>query len=203
MARKYKRRIKNFFIKESFQGKIILAFFLAVTIGCLFFITIFGFFSADTMTISYENSDLKFGQTPMMLLQNAIAANWIFLIICGTLLVIVAIIGSHRIAGPLYRFEKTLDSMMAKDLGDTIHLRGKDEGKDLAEKINLFNKALSEDIKMLNRRCSAVNDLINQYNSLSSSKLSIDEMNSICNAIKSNNDKIKQIVAAYQLADDR
>jgi methyl-accepting chemotaxis protein len=201
MAQQYKRRLRNFFIKKNFQGKIILALFLAVTLGCLIFIVIFGIFSADTMTISYENSDLKMGKTPAMLFKNALAANWIFLIICGTLLVIAAIIGTHRIAGPIYRFEKALDSMVEKDLSDKVYLRGKDEGKELAQKINIFNTTLSEDIKQLNRRSRAINDLINQYYSLHC--LSPEEIDSIYKAIKNNNDKIKNILVTYQLADDQ
>ncbi|MEE4242992.1 MAG: hypothetical protein V2I36_16135 [Desulfopila sp.] len=202
MAQTYKRRAKNFFIKKNFQGKIILAVFLAVTIGCLFFITVFGLFSADTMTISYENNDLHMGSTPIMLLKNALAANWIFLIVCATLLVIAALIGTHRIAGPIFRFEKTLDSMGKKDLSQKIHLRDKDEGKELAAKINAFNTSLSLEIRELNRRSRAINDLLNQYSSLKGPSLSKEDMDSICNAIRNNNAKIQNILGTYTLADD-
>ncbi len=202
MAQIYKRRARNFFIKKNFQGKIVLAVFLAVLIGCLIFIVVFGLFSADTMTISYENNDLRMGSTPAMLLKNALAANWIFVVVCGTLLVAAALIGTHRIAGPIFRFEQTLDSMTGKDLSQGIHLRDKDEGKDLALKINTFNKGLSGEIRELNRRSKAINDLLNQYSSLKESSLSKEDMDSIYNAIKSNNSKIQNILDAYTLADD-
>ena len=202
MAQIYKRRAKNFFIKKNFQGKIVLAVFLAVIIGCLIFIVVFGLFSANTMTISYENNDLRMGSTPAMLLKNALAANWVFLVICGTLLVAAALIGTHRIAGPIYRFEQTLDSMTSKDLSKSIHLRGKDEGKELALKINAFNSVLSSEIRELNRRSKAINDLLNQYSSLKGTSLSKEDTDSICNAIKSNNTKIQNILDAYTLADD-
>lgn len=202
MAQIYKRRARNFFIKKNFQGKIVLAVFLAVLSGCLIFIVVFGLFSADTMTISYENNDLRMGSTPAMLLKNALAANWIFVVVCGTLLVAAALIGTHRIAGPIFRFEQTLDSMTGKDLSQSIHLRDKDEGKDLALKINTFNKGLSGEIRELNRRSKAINDLLNQYSSLKESSLSKEDMDSIYNAIKSNNSKIQNILDAYTLADD-
>ncbi len=202
MAYHHKRRARNFFLKKNFQGKIILAVFLAVTLSCLFYIVIFGFFSADTMTISYKNNDLQMGQTPSMLFKNALAANWIFLLTCGTLLVIAAIIGTHRIAGPLFRFERTMDNMNQRNLNDSIILREKDEGKELAAKINSFNSLLSEDISSLRRHSRAINDLLSQYTALSSAKLSEEEISSICQAIKTNNDKISNCLDAYILADD-
>jgi methyl-accepting chemotaxis protein len=202
MAQIHKRRTKNFFIKKNFQGKMVLAVFLAVIIGCLIFIVVFGLFSADTMTISYENNDLRMGSTPAMLLKNALAANWIFLVICGTLLVAAALIGTHRIAGPIFRFEQTLDSMTSKDLSKSIHLRDKDEGKDLALKINTFNSALSNEVRQLKRSSRAINDLLNQYSALKGPSLSKEDMDSICGAIKSNNRKIQNILDAYTLADD-
>ncbi len=202
MAEKHKRRTRNFFIKKDFQGKIILAIFLAVTLSCLFFIVIFGFFSADTLTISYKNNQLHMGQTPAMLLKNALAANWLFLVICGTLLVLGAIIGTHRIAGPLFRFEKTLDSMIKKNLRDTIYLRGKDEGKDLAAKINDFNEVLSADIHSTQKHSRAIGNLLNQYNSINSSQISQEEIESICKAIQKNNDRIQVLLKSYQLVDE-
>jgi len=202
MPQPYQRRIKNFFIKRNLQGKVILAVFLAAVIGCLVFIVIFGVFSADTMTISYSNNDLQMGRTPVMLFKNAIAANWVFLVICGTLLVIASLIGTHRIAGPLYRFEKTLDNMNVRNLSDTIRLRGKDEGKDLALKINRFNAMLSRDVRELNRRSKAITDLVNHFDSLKHANLTPEEIDSLCQAIRNNNSKIKILLDDYQPADD-
>ncbi len=202
MTQKYVRKKRNFFIKKDFQGRIILAVFLAVIISCLFFIVIFALFSADTLTISYENNELQMGQTPSMLFKNALAANWLFLVTSGTLLVIAAIIWTHRIAGPLFRFEKTLDSMNRRNLGDTIHLRGKDEGKDLATKINTFNHSLSEDLRAVKKHTSAINDLVIQYSSIDSTTYHKEDIDSICKAIQNNNDKLRALLKPYQLADD-
>ncbi len=202
MAQHYKRKIRNFFIKKDFQGKIVLSIFLAVIIGCMFFIVLFGLFSADSMTISYENNQLQMGQTPAMLFRNALAANWVFLVICGSLLVFAALIGTHRIAGPLFRLEKALDNMVMKDLSDIIHLRGKDEAKDLAAKINAFNAVLSEDLGKMRKHSRAVSDLLNRYCSIDSSQYSLEDIDSICNAIQKNNDKILELLKSYQLADD-
>jgi methyl-accepting chemotaxis protein len=202
MNRDYQRKNRNFFINKDLQGKMILSIFVAVLGSCLVFILLFGLFSADTMTIIYSDNSLQMGQTPIMLLKKAIAANWVFLIIGGTLLVILAMIGTHRIAGPLFRFEKALDNMERGNLNDTIHLRSKDEGKDLAHKINNFNKLLSEKILDINKHSMAVNDLINQLQVNETAKTNPEEIELICQAIQRNNNKIREIGEFFILTDE-
>ncbi len=202
MKRDYQRKKKNFFIKKDFQGKMILAVFMAVFLGCLCFILLFGFFSSDTMTISYSNNTLQMGQTPIILLKKAVAANWVFLIIGGTLLVILAMVGTHRIAGPLYRFEKALDNMSQGKLNDIIHLRTRDEGKDLAQKINVFNQVLSEKIAEIGKHSLAVSDLMNQLQAGDAGKLSPEELELICQSITKNNKKILESTEFFILVDE-
>ena len=54
---------------------------------------------------------------------------------------LITIFLSHRIAGPLYRFQKSLVEMAQKNLTVRIHLRKHDEAKFIAES---FNQALGE-----------------------------------------------------------
>jgi methyl-accepting chemotaxis protein len=201
MSRDYQRKNRNFFIKKDLQGKMILAIFVSVLGGCLIFILLFGLFSADTMTISYSNNSLQMGQTPIMLLKKAIAANWVLIVIGGTLLVILAMIGTHRIAGPLFRLEKALDNMERGNLNDSIHLRSTDEGKDLANKINNFNKILSERIGDITKHSTAVHDLLIQLQANETAKLRPEEIESISRAIEKNNNKIREIVRFFTLTD--
>ena len=202
MNRDYQRKNRNFLIKKDLQGKMILAIFVSVLGSCLIFILLFGLFSADTMTIIYSNNTLQMGQTPIMLMKKAMAANWVFIVIGGTLLVILAMIGTHRIAGPLYRFEKALDNMERGNLNDIIHLRSTDEGKDLAHKINNFNKILSARIGDITKHSMAVNDLLSQIQANETAKLHPDEIESICGAIEKNNNKIREIVLSFTLTDE-
>ncbi len=132
MAKHYKR--KNFFIKKNFQGKLILGYFLFITGGGLFFLILLGAFSADTLTISYNNHDLQFGQTPLILLKKVLAAHWIFIASGAVFTIIVAMLITHRIAGPLFRFERALDNMLQKDLTDNVALRTKMRAKSWQKK---------------------------------------------------------------------
>lgn len=202
MAARYKRRTKNFFIKRDLQGKMVLAIFLSVIVGCLLFALLLGIFSADTMTISYTDNGVQVGRTPWMLLKSAVTANWIFLVIGGTFLVLASMIGTHRIAGPLFRFEKVLNIMAEGNLSDTIQLREKDEGKELAAKINDFNSTLSKQLRGIDRHTEAINDLLAQYDSLKVADADPDDAESIYRAIKRHNDKIRTRISFFTLSNE-
>lgn len=137
MTKNYKR--KTFFIKKDFQGKLLL--------GCCLFIT---------------GAGLLFN----ILLKQLPTANWIMVIIGGILLMVASSLLSHRIAGPMFRFESTLDNMKKGRLDITIHLRNKDEGKELAQKINEFNVQLSQSFRTIGQNSKAIQILLEQITAL-------------------------------------
>jgi methyl-accepting chemotaxis protein len=197
MVNRHKRHIKNFFINKNFQGKIALAIFLTVVVGCLIFLLLLALFSSDTTTISYSNNDIQVENTVWLLLKNALAANWIFLIIGSGVLTVLTMIGTHRIAGPIFRFEKALDNMAKGKISETITLRETDEGQLLAEKINYFNSVLSGKIHEINRNAEAVNNLLVQFDNLDATRISAEDATSICKAIKRHNDGIRAQVKFF------
>lgn len=200
MAKGYKRR--NFFIKKDFQGKLILSTFLFFSGGCLLFIVLMALFSADTLTISYSQNSLQFGQTPLMLIKQMLTANWLLLAIGGTVLVISSMFLSHRIAGPLYRFEKVLDSMNAGQLCEIVSLREKDEGKELAVKINHFNATLSRAVRTAHFSTTALDALLEQAESLNLPKEEKDALASLCWSMREHNRKIQTAFSIYQPKDE-
>jgi methyl-accepting chemotaxis protein len=139
----------NYFIDKEFQGRYIFNYFLLATIGSLLFIGIFSFFSSNTLTIIYDNYNLQLGLTPGILFKRILSAQWLFIILGGGLVVIVTLFLTHRIAGPFFRFEKALDGMIEGDISNKIILRRKDEGKELAQKINAFNYILGDKLSLM------------------------------------------------------
>lgn len=143
----FKRR--NYFINKEFQGRIIFNYFLLATIGSLIFISVFSFFSSNTLSISYADYRLQLGVTPGILFKKILSTQWLFIVFGGGMVIIVTLILSHRVAGPFFRFEKTLDQMIEGDISNKIFLRPKDEGKDLAQKINAFNFVLGDKLSLI------------------------------------------------------
>jgi len=201
MSNKHKRR--NFFIKKNFQGRLILGYFLFVTGGCLLFTLILAAFSADTLTIVYQNHDLQFGQTPLMLVKKLLAAQWVFVVLGGSLIVLAALFITHRMAGPVFRLERALDNMNSGNLNDTIHLRKKDEGKELASKINTFNHQLSQRIRLIDTHSKSIEELIRQYatgKNTSPGEAGVSEQ--LLEAIKTHNHAIQEVTGAFILTDE-
>lgn len=64
---------------------------------------------------------------------------WPAIAISISILAIISVYITHKLAGPIYRFEKTAKDVINGDLSVRIRLRKKDDLKDLA---NLFNQLL-------------------------------------------------------------
>ena len=94
--------------------------------------------------------------------------------------------------------------MLNKDLTDNVALRTKDEGKELALKINDFNQELSTTFKTLQAHSSAISTLLEQTHSKTSdvAGVELDELKGIFWSVEENNKKIRAICTAYTLRDE-
>lgn len=75
-------------------------------------------------------------------LQLVLLFNFCFLLLLLIGMAVYAIIQSHRVAGPVYRFKRALGQMLRRDYDWFLRLRNKDYLKDLAEHVNVVNEAL-------------------------------------------------------------
>jgi methyl-accepting chemotaxis protein len=200
MHNKYKRR--NFFIKKNFQGKLILGYFLFVLAGCLLFALLLAAFSADTLTVAYQNNDLQLGRTPEMLLKNTLAAFLIFMLAGGSLVVLFALFITHRMAGPMYRLEQTLDQMKQGNLTDTIRLRKKDAGKEIAAKLNDFNRQLSSQVQTIDSNAREIENLVSEYLQPGRQQTDQEAHRLLLKEIKARNQTILKVTTSFALADE-
>src|SRR6056297_3494848 len=120
-------RRKNYFIKKEFQTLFVLKFCLLVLLGVIVSTGLLFLFSQDTLTSSFEGSRLQIRSTGSAILPSVILTNLITLAVIALSSVGVTLFVSHRIAGPLYRFEKELKDIGKGDLTKKISLRKKDQ----------------------------------------------------------------------------
>ncbi len=196
----YKRR--NYFIKKNFQGKLILGYFLFMVAGCFVFAIMLTLLSANSMTVVYQNNDLQIGATPLMLLKQMITANWISIVVSSAIVVVGATFITHRLAGPMFRLERAVDNMIGGQLDDVIYLREKDEGKELAAKLNQFNQELSGNIGKIRKLSQNIEDLLTQFSSIDPARISPEDCVSIHNSIARQNQAVQEIAGTYQLLDE-
>lgn len=139
-ARPIKRR--NFFIKKDFQARFILRFSLLILIGSVISTGLLFYFSRGTLTSSFYKSRLVVQTTAEAILPAVLATNLITFIIISLASIAVCLFVSHKIAGPLFRFEKDIKSIGEGDLTLRIHLRQKDQLVDLVRELNTMTGGL-------------------------------------------------------------
>ena len=158
LAKNYLRRKRNYLINKDLQGRLGLKYLLITFVGTILLGLVFVASSSDNLTIRYDNNAIEVGNTPSILAQEFLQSGGLFLLVGGIFIIIVTIVLTHKIAGPLYRFEQTLKAMCGRNLAHKIHLRKGDEGQKLGSLINDFNRTLTEDITRLKETASKLDN---------------------------------------------
>ena len=94
---------------------------------------------------SFENSAVIFSRIRFYILVSTI----VLAIVGAVYTSYVFLYFSHRIAGPVMRFEKTFEQILAGNLRVSIVLREKDEFKETAENFNEMIEALRDRIRRI------------------------------------------------------
>lgn len=162
--KKFKR--KKVFIDKNFQVKFILKALLPV-VGAVILLSGMGlwqisylranfhFNSFNEMIIKISPHIEKIGnssQTLFDFLQNILILSSITLLVLMVIYVsVIFLYLSHRIAGPVFRFNESFDKLREGDLTEKIVLREKDEFKELAISYNSLSDFLQEKVKKIHK----------------------------------------------------
>jgi methyl-accepting chemotaxis protein len=167
-------------------------------VGSFFFTAIFSLLSANTLTISYKDYNLLIGKTPVILIKEILSAHWMFIVPGGIFVVIAAMFLTHRFAGPIFRFEKTLEEMIQGNFSIQIRLRTKDEAQELADMLNQFNSVFSSRL----REMSQLNELVSGHlAAMAGSRVNADAAEELDKAIAANI-KLKEVFQGFKLKND-
>ena len=139
-------RRRNYFIKKKFQVNFTVKFLIIILIEAFLAAGLFLYMSKGTLTTGYLGSELRIARTydfflPMLLLSNLIIVGISAVIGIGVLIFL-----SHRLAGPLYRFENILNSIKKGDLTQRFKLRENDQFAELANSINEHTDTLDKNM---------------------------------------------------------
>lgn len=199
MKRRWRRR--NYFIKKELQGRYIFNFFIFVIAGSILFSLIFSYLSFNTLTVVYKDYNLQIGKTPLILFKEILSAHWIFIFTIGISIVIISMFLTHRFAGPMYRFEKSVEEMINGNFNFEIRLRKRDEGKELAEKMNQLIDLISSRFKEMRY----IFDELNSKNALVTQLIKQQENKSVIPEIEkiiSLNGKLRDLLYSFKIKND-
>jgi len=140
----HKRRI--YFIKKNFQFKFILKFCAVIFIGAVISTGLLFLLSKGTLTSSFHESRLVITNTSLAILPAVIYTNLITLGLITLASIAVTLLVSHKLAGPMFRFEKDLEVIGKGDLTGTTRLRKRDQMTRFAESLNKMTVSLHDKI---------------------------------------------------------
>ena len=136
-------RRKNFLIKKRFQFSFLGSFIALLAVESILTVSLFLYLSRDTLTTGYIDSVLRVEQTRTFFLIPFALLTLIIVLGLAMTGMIVFVVLSHRLAGPFYRFEKTLQQVEGGDLTPRVQLRKNDQFTELEDALNRFVESLN------------------------------------------------------------
>lgn len=125
------RRRKKY-INPPFQNQFIFQFVALLVLGFVAFGFSLYFYSQQTLTTAFIHSKLRVMNTGQFLLPALILMMLVVTAVVSFILSIRLLLFSHRIAGPLYRLEKSAEAVGRGDLALKIKLRDGDQLQEVA-----------------------------------------------------------------------
>lgn len=142
---------RQYYINKGFQTRFILRFFLILVLGGVVTVGLTLVNTQDTLTSTYVDSKLVIQSTSLAIMPSVIFTVLITTGILCVVAVLVTLLASHKIAGPIYRFEKDIAQVAEGNLRHRIRIRKNDQFQELAVSLNRMIDGLS-------LRISAVKD---------------------------------------------
>lgn len=143
-ATRYKRR--KIYIKKEFQTRFIFRFILVLVAGGIISVCLTLFTTQGSLTSSFVNSRLVIQTTSLAILPSVIYTTLITLLVVGIIVTLVTLVVSHKIAGPMYRFETDIQRITSGDLKSRIHIRKGDQFQEMAAVLNTMVDSLNGEI---------------------------------------------------------
>ncbi len=173
----------HYFIKKDFQTKFILKFCLLLLAGIVISTGLIFLFSQDSLTSSFHDSKLVIENTALAILPTVIYTSLVTLGLLTIATIIFTLFISHRIAGPMFRFEKELREIGDGDLTKKVSLREKDQAVEMAECINDMTASLRSKIILIR---TGLEHILASAHKQNASKELIEELENLQKDISNN-----------------
>ncbi|WDP87407.1 MAG: hypothetical protein HUN05_21655 [Desulfobacter sp.] len=106
MARKKtEKKRSQHYINKGFQVRFMAQFILILLLGGIISVGLTLFNTKDSLTSTYVGSRLVIENTSLAILPSVVYTTLITTVLIGVLGGLVTLLVSHKIAGPMYRFE--------------------------------------------------------------------------------------------------
>lgn len=149
---------RKIFIKKKFQTDFSIKFLILIAVESVLAIGLFSYLSRGTVITGYSGSELIIAKTGDYFLPTLLLANLVVIGFTAAAGFVVMLLASHKIAGPLYRFEKSLEELGKGDLTHRFSLRSDDQLNELAEKMNELSTRLDGSVTSIQKGVSELKE---------------------------------------------
>ena len=194
----YKRR--NYFIDRAFQTEFVLKFCGLVILGSALFGILLYLFSKNALTTSFENSRLVIKSTSDYIFPGLLLGGLITAIITAISASIVVILMTHRIAGPMYRFEKYIKEVGSGKLCPDLRIRKKDQFQNMVDALNKMTDDLKLGLTEVNDVSSKLDKLIGELSDSSNMEILLrEDIKKIVNELKKDKQNLSKALGYFKI----
>jgi len=140
MLKKNPRR--QYFIDRSFQASFIFKFCIVVILSSIIIAGAIFLLSQGSTTVAIENTQVVVKKTADFI---APIVSWVLIIVTILSAIVVGLIClfvSHKIAGPLYRIKKEVETLADGNLKANFNIRSSDQLQELAKSLDKMVKSI-------------------------------------------------------------
>ncbi|MBU4590667.1 MAG: methyl-accepting chemotaxis protein [Candidatus Omnitrophica bacterium] len=195
---KYRRR--NYFINRGFQTEFILKFCGLVALSSVIFGVILYMMSSRTLTTTFENSRLVVKSTADYILPAILFGGTIVSLVTALAASIVVILMTHRVAGPIYRFEKYAQKVGNGELLPDLKIRKKDQFQNLVNAFNNMTQGLSVGLLKVVTVSEKLDGLIDELSDGSNREMLLkDDIKKVVSELKKDKQDLKKALSYFKI----
>lgn len=153
---------RNVFIKKAFQGRFIAGVFFLILLSELCSALLIYWLTGSDLEAQSQSVHINIANAWERLGLSLLIGNAVAVIVSGALAVFVVLRASHKIAGPLYRFEKLCEQVGNGELDIRVSLRENDQLAELAQAFSVMVDKLRDRHSRDNEQLAEINRQVRQ-----------------------------------------
>jgi len=194
----YKRR--NYFINKAFQSEFILKFCGLVALGSAVFGVVLYVFSKNALTTSFENSRLVIKSTADYLLPGLLFGGLIVAMLTALAASVIVMLMTHRIVGPMYRFEKYISDVGSGSLHSDLKIRKKDQFQNMVASLNKMTSDLKLGLVEVNEVSAKLDKLIEELSDSSNREILLrEDIRRIVSELKKDKQNLSKALGYFRI----
>jgi methyl-accepting chemotaxis protein len=142
-------RRTHYFIDKDFQAKFIIKFCLLIVATSLLTGALIYYLNRQTTTVAFDDLRVVVKSTSDFILPIVLEVLAGVTLVVGVATIIIALLTSHKIVGPIYRLKIELDKIKHGDLSSSIHIRSKDQLQKVASDLEEVRIGFKDSVNSL------------------------------------------------------